>query len=92
MRSKMDGKLIKLREQQNIVSDVGMLIYLAKYTQPDKANAVNEHSKMIDGATDSHYKSLLRLITYEVETNDHALELKPKVNEDNMLDIEAYCN
>ena len=54
MRPKMDERLIKSREQQNFISDVGMPLYLTEYTQPDIANAVHEHSKMMDEATDLH--------------------------------------
>ena len=92
MRPKTDEKLIDSREQQNCISGVGILLHLAKYTQPDIANAVCEYSKMMDGATDIHYKSLLRLIKYVIETKDHALEMKPEMNGDNLLDIEGYCN
>ena len=46
----------------------------------------------MDGATNIHYKSLLRLIKYVIETKDHTQELKPKLNGDNLLEIEGYCD
>ena len=92
MRPKADEKLIESREQQNYRSGDRMLLYLTKYTRHDIANSVREHSKIMDGATNIHCNSLLRLIKYVMETKDHALELKPKMNGDNLLEIEEYCD
>lgn len=70
MRPKDDDELIKAKLQEQYRSGVGMLLYLIKYTQPDIANTIREHTKMMGKATYLHYKSLLMLIKYALDTKD----------------------
>ena len=64
----VENPTIDDKKQHDYRSVVGMLLDLTKHTRPDIANAVREHSKMMDGATELHYKSLLRLIKYVLDT------------------------
>ena len=43
-------------------SGVGMLLYLVKHSRPDITNAVRELSKALDGATQSAFKEMKRVI------------------------------
>ena len=54
-------------------SGVGMLLYLIKYSRPDIANSVRELSKVNDKATESYWKSLIRIMKYVVETKNRFL-------------------
>ena len=57
MRPKDNEELLDSGLQNNCRSGVGMLLYLAKYTRSDIANAVQEHSRMINKATELRYMS-----------------------------------
>ena len=92
MRPKENEELIDNKKQHDYRSGVGMLLYLTKHTRPDIANAVREHSKMMDGATELHYKSLLRLIKYVLDTKEYTLKMKPKINGNHLMNIEGYCD
>lgn len=59
MRPKENEELFDDKKQHYYRSGVGMLLYLTKQDIPDIANAVHEHSKMMDGSTKLHYKSQL---------------------------------
>ena len=74
MRPKENEELIDNKKQHDYRSGVEILLYLTKHTRPDIANTVREHSKMIDGATELHYKSLLRLIKYVLDTKEYTLK------------------
>ena len=73
-------------------SAIGMLLYLTKHMRPDIANAVREHSRMMDGATSEHHKTLLRLIKYVIDTKNHTLILKVTRNNDNFFNIQGYSD
>ena len=92
MRPKENEEMIDDKKQHDYRSGVGMLLYLTKHTRPDIANAVREHSKMMDGATELHYKSLLRLIKYVLDTKEYTLKMKPKMNGNHLMNIEGYCD
>ena len=58
-----------------------MLLYLVKHSRPDIANAVRELSKVADGATEAHWKALLRVIKYVLSTENYGLKIKPTLKE-----------
>jgi hypothetical protein len=55
-------------DQTKYHSGVGMLLYLAKHSRPDISNAVSELTKVLDGATNAHWKSLICTIKFVVDT------------------------
>jgi hypothetical protein len=55
-----------------------MLLYLVKHSRPDISNATRELSKVGNGATQAHWKQLLRVIKYTVQSKNKALKMKPK--------------
>jgi hypothetical protein len=69
--------LISAEMQKLFRSGVGMLLWLVKHSRPDLNNATRELSKVADGATEGHWKELLRTISYTVKTKDIALKIKP---------------
>ena len=68
------------------------MLYLAKYTRPDIANSVRDHSKMMDGATEQHYQSLLKLIKYVINTKDKMFKMKVERSQNNIFNIVGYSN
>jgi hypothetical protein len=69
-----------------------MLLYLVKHSRPDMANAVRELAKVLDGATPAHWKAMLRVIKYVIDTKMLALKLKPNFSKNNKIHIEAYSD
>ena len=71
-------------------------MFLIKFSRPDIANAVRELSKVNSGAFESHYKVLLRVIKYVIDTIYYGLKYdlrKTKVNNlSTKWDMEAYCD
>jgi hypothetical protein len=51
-------------KQQQYRSGVGMLMYLVKHSRPDIANATRELTKVLDGATEAHWKAMMRIIKF----------------------------
>ena len=45
-----------------------MLLYLVKHSRPDLSNAVRELTKVLDGATEAHWKAMVRVIKYVFQT------------------------
>ena len=78
-------------EQSLYRSGIGILLYLAKYTRPDIANGVREHSKNMDRASTNDYKSLLRMIKYVLTTSNKGIILRPKIS-GNKLQLCGYCD
>jgi hypothetical protein len=69
---------ISEKDQSTFRSGVGMLLYLVKHSRPDLANAVRELTKVLDGATPGHWKALMRVIKYVLDTEYYGLKLQPK--------------
>jgi hypothetical protein len=61
---------------------VGKFLNFVKHSCPDISNSVRELSKVADGATEGHFKALLRTIKYVLGTEAHGLILQPKLNND----------
>lgn len=62
-----DPKISK-EDQRLYRSGVGLLLYLVKFSRPDISKLVRELSKVMDGATQSNMKSLLRTIKFMLDT------------------------
>jgi len=56
---------------------VGILLYLVKHTRPDLANAIRELSKAMDIGNYVHWKELLKVILFALQTKQKGLVLKP---------------
>jgi hypothetical protein len=79
VRPKEGDPLISPERQKLFRSGVGMLLYLVKHSRPDISNAVRELSKVADGATEAHWKDMMRTIKYVLNTYNKALLLFPKM-------------
>jgi len=77
MRPLKDDPLLNEDDQKKFRSGVGMLLYLVKHSRPDIANAVRELSKVADGATQGHWKAMIRAIKYVFDTENYGLKIKP---------------
>ena len=82
---------ISAEEQTKFRSGVGMLLYLVKHSRPDISNAVRELSKVADGATPGHWKAMIRLIKYVIDTEYHGLKIKPR-KQDEMFHLEGISD
>jgi len=92
MRPQDPSELIDVMEQYDFRSGVGMLLYLVKHSRPDISNAVRELSKVMDGATAGHVKSLHRAIKFVLDTKDQALCLAPNMNLTQKWELHAYSD
>ena len=81
IRPNAEEKKLSMEDQTKFRSGVGMLLYLVKHSRPDIANAVRELSKVADGATEAHWKALLRVIKYVLSTENYGLKIKPTLKE-----------
>ena len=61
-------KKVTNKKQLKYHTGVGMLLFLIKHSRPDIANSTRELSKVLDGATKSAYKEMLRVIKFVVDT------------------------
>ena len=80
MRPQEGEPLITSKDQTIYRSGVGMLLYLIKHSRPDISNAVRELTKVLDGATQAHWKAMIRVIKYVLDTKEYALKLHPTVD------------
>jgi hypothetical protein len=78
MRPQEGDLKISVEKQSEYRSGVGMLLYLVKHSRPEISNAVRELSKVADGATSGHWKAMVRVIKYVLDTENHGLKLKPQ--------------
>lgn len=92
MRPMADKERIGLDLQDRFRSGVGMLLWLTKHSRPDIANAVREASKVMDGATEAHYKYMLKIIKYVVETKTRKLKLQPEVIKQGEWYLKAFSD
>jgi hypothetical protein len=91
LHPKPGDPLISPEDQFKFRSVVGMLLYLVKHSRPDISNAVRELSKVADGATPGHWKTMLRLVKYVVDTEDYGLKIKPN-RKDEMFVLEGISD
>ena len=57
-----------------------VIISFLEHSRPDITNATRELSKANDGSKPSVIQELLRLISYELNTKNLGLKLKPTMN------------
>ena len=67
-RPSKQEEVLNEKRQTKYRSGIGILMFLIKFSRPDIANAVRELSKVNSGAFESHYKVLLRVIKYVINT------------------------
>jgi hypothetical protein len=69
-----------------------MLLYLAKHSRFDISNAVRELTKVLDGATNAHWKSLIRTIKFVLDTKLYSLRLSPFKKKAGSLFLHGYSD
>jgi hypothetical protein len=82
IRPQEGNPLVTPQRQKQFRMGVGILLYLVKHSRPDISNLVRELSNVADGATEAHFKELLRTVKYVIDTEHLGLLLQPKFNED----------
>jgi hypothetical protein len=79
MRPKKGDLLISATDQTKYRSVVSMILYLVKHTRQDISNSVKKLSKVADGATKCHWKAMIQLMKYVVDTETYAFKLCPQI-------------
>jgi hypothetical protein len=92
MRPDEHDDLLNKEEQKKYRSGVGILLYLIKHSRPDVANAVRELSKVMDAATIGHFKMLLRVMKFVVDTRENNLSCIPKSMHSKEYEVVGYCD
>jgi Reverse transcriptase (RNA-dependent DNA polymerase) len=81
MRPEKGDNVLSPKDQTKYRLGVGMLLYLVKHlvkhSRPAISNAVRELNKVLDGATNAHWKSLIHTIKFVLDTQLYALRLSP---------------
>ena len=68
-----DFEKVTKEEQSKYRTGVGVLLFLIKHSHPNIANCTRELSKVLDGATESTYKEMLRVIKFVIDTKNWGL-------------------
>jgi hypothetical protein len=91
VRPQPGDPLISPEQQKLYRSGVGMLLYLVKHSRTEISNETRELSKVGDGATQAHWKQLLRSIKNTMSTQNKAMKMKPH-KKDNMFYLEEILD
>ena len=83
---------VSKEEQSKYRTGVGMLLFLVKHTRPDIANCTRELSKVLDKATVSAYKEMIRIIKFVLDTSDYGLRFQPQPLIDNKWHLTIYTD
>jgi hypothetical protein len=84
--------VLSSKDQTKYHSGVGILLYLVKHSRPDISNVVRELTKVLDGATNAHWKSLICTIKFVLDTKLYALILSPFTKKDGSLFLQGYSD
>jgi hypothetical protein len=88
-----EGDTLVDDETQKIFrSGVGMLLYAVKHSRPDLGNPTRELAKVMDGATEAHFKELKRVIKHAIDTNDKGLRMFPNREEKDVWKLDGLCD
>jgi hypothetical protein len=63
--------------QKKYCSGTGKAMHAMQYSKPEMYNAVQDLSRHIHEAMQDHYKAMLRVLKYSLDTAEQGLELKP---------------
>jgi antitoxin component of RelBE/YafQ-DinJ toxin-antitoxin module len=92
MRPEKGDPILTPKQQTKYRSVVGTLLYLVKHSRPDISNPVRELTKVLDGATLTHWKAMIRVIKYVIDTKILPLKLEHNFSKDNKILVEAYSD
>ena len=79
-------------KQSKYRTGVGMLLFLIKHSRPDIANCTRELSKVLDGATESAYKEMIRVIKFVASTKEWGLKFNPTFEKDKKWTLTMYTD
>jgi hypothetical protein len=68
--------------QKRYCSGTGKAMHAMQYSKPEMHNAVQDLSRHMHKATQDHYKAMLRVLKYNVDTVEQGLVLKPNRKQD----------
>jgi copper chaperone CopZ len=92
IRPTLEEEKIEKDEQDRYRSGVGMLLWLTKHSRSDIANCVREASKVMDGATLAHYKYMLCIVKYVVDTENLKLKINPNKVHEGEWHVKAFTD
>ena len=85
-----DEEKINKEKQALYRSGLGMLLYLVKHSRHDIANAVQECTKVLDGANEKAYQEMLHIIKYVLNTKNLELKIKPNFRYNEPWELVCY--
>ena len=91
-RTDEDEPKISTDDQRKYRSGVGMLLYLVKFSRLDISNTVRELSKVMDGATPAHMKSMLRTIKFIMDTRERVSNFNLREQEGSQWILKAFSD
>ena len=80
------------KKQSKYRTGVGMLLFLIKHSRPDIANCTQELSKVLDGATHSAYKEMLRVMKFVIATREWGLKFNPTFDNKGEWSLTMYTD
>ena len=98
------GEIIRKAKEGDVILDqeeittyrsgVGMLLYLIKFSRPDLANSVRELSKVMGTATNGHFRSMLRVVKFVIDSEHRMLMFDVNKFQNNLdiWNLHAYCD
>ena len=95
IRKAKEGDVILGQEEITTYrSGVGMLLYLIKFSRPDLANSVRELSKVMGTATNGHFRSMLRVVKFVIDSEHRMLMFDVNKFQNNLdiWNLHAYCD
>jgi Reverse transcriptase (RNA-dependent DNA polymerase). len=88
MRGDEQGKLNEAHQRQ-FRKGVGKLLYLTRWSRPDIRNAVRELTRCVGVAKEAHFKAMLHVMKYCVNTPERGWTIKPQRKWDGKSPIEV---
>jgi hypothetical protein len=92
MLTEKGDHVLSPKYQTKYRSGVGMLLYLVKHSRLDISNAVRELTKVLDGAANAHWKSLIHTVKFVLDTKLYALRFSPFTTKDGSLFLHGYSD
>ena len=90
VRAKNYNTTLEHTTQKDYQSGTGTLLYITNISCPKIANSVRELTKVMDRATVVHYKNMLCVINFVIDTNNWGIEIHKEI--ELTLNLQCYVD